>query len=90
MRIAIASLLFLLPSIIFAEEPKIRIVKSTKMNIAITGLSGGDLDTLKHDLANSGFFTITGADQAQFTAGASDSGGLHGTVTAKDGAVPLS
>jgi TolB protein len=90
MRIAIASLLFLLPSLACAEEPKIRIVKSTKMNIAITGLAGGDLDALKRDLATSGFFTVTGADQAQFTASANESGGLHGTVTAKDGAVPLS
>ena len=90
MRFAIASLLFLLTPLAFAEEPKIRIVKSTKMNIAITGLSGGDLDTLKRDLGNSGFFAITGADQAQFTANAGDSGGLHGTITAQDGKVTLS
>lgn len=91
MRFAIASLLFLLPSLtLAAEEPKIRIVKSTKMNIAVTGLSGGDLETLKRDLANSGYFAITGADQAQFTASAGESGGLHGTVTAQDGKVSLS
>ena len=47
MRFAIASLLILLPSLTFAEEPRIKIVKSSKLNIAITGLSGADLETLK-------------------------------------------
>ena len=41
MRFAIASLLILLPSLTFAEEPRIKIVKSSKLNIAITGLVGG-------------------------------------------------
>ena len=91
MRFAIASLLFLLPSLAPAEEqPRIRIVKSSKLNIAITGLSGGDLDTLKRDLANSGYFAVTPADQAQFTANAAGSGGLHGTVTDHEGKVSLS
>jgi len=91
MRFAIASLLILLPSLASAEgEPKIRIVKSTKLNIAITGLSGGDLDTLRRDLVNSGYFAVTPADQAQFTANASASGELRGTVTDRDGKNSLS
>ena len=91
MRSAIASLLFLLPVLAFAEDvPRIKIVKSSKLNITITGLSGSDAETLKRDLVNSGYFAITGADQAQFTASGSDSGGLHGTVTAQDGKVSLS
>lgn len=91
MRFAIASLLFLLPVLAPAEEvPRIKIVKSSKLNIAVTGLSGSDAETLKRDLVNSGYFAITGADQAQFTASGSDSGGLHGTVTAQDGKISLS
>jgi TolB protein len=91
MRFAIASLLILLPSLASAEgEPKIRIVKSTKLNIAITGLSGGDLETLRRDLVNSGYFSVTPADQAQFTANATASGELRGTVTDRDGKTPLS
>ena len=91
MRFAIASLLFLLPVLASGEEvPRIKIVKSSKLNIAVTGLSGSDAETLKRDLVTSGYFAITGADQAQFTANGSDSGGLHGTVTAQDGKVSLS
>ena len=90
MRIAIASLLFLLPALAPAEEKaRIKIVKSSKLNIAITGLAGSDLDTLKRDLTGSGYFAITGADQAQFTANASAGGELHGTVTGSDGQVSL-
>ena len=90
MRFAIASLLILLPSLTFAEEPRIKIVKSSKLNIAITGLSGADLETLKRDLVNSGYFAITGAEQAQFTANATASGELRGTVTDHDGKTSLS
>ena len=52
MRFAIASLLILLPSLTFAEEPRIKIVKNSKLNIAITGLAGGDLETLRRDLVS--------------------------------------
>jgi TolB protein len=91
MRFAIASLLILLPSLASAEgEPKIRIVKSTKLNIAITGLSGGDLETLRRDLVNSGYFAVTPGDQAQFTANAAASGELRGTVTDREGKTSLS
>ena len=91
MRFAIASLLILLPSLASAEgEPKIRIVKSTKLNIAITGLSGADLETLRRDLVNSGYFAVTPADQAQFTANAAASGELRGTVTDREGKTSLS
>ena len=90
MKIAIASLLFLLPALALAEEKaRIKIVKSSKLNIAITGLAGGDLDTLKRDLLNSGYFAVTGADQAQFTANASAGGELRGTLTGSDGQVSL-
>ena len=41
MRFAVASLLILLPTLTFAEEARIKIVKSSKLNIAITGLAGG-------------------------------------------------
>lgn len=91
MRLAIASLLFLLPSLTLAEEqPRIRIVKSSKLNIAVTGLAGGDLETLKRDLVNSGYFAIASGEQAEFTANAAASGELHGTVTASDGKISLS
>lgn len=91
MRFAITLLLILLPSLTFAEgEPRIRIVKSTKLNIAITGLAGGDLETLRRDLVSSGYFAVTPADQAQFTANGAASGELRGTVTDRDGKVSLS
>jgi TolB protein len=91
MRLAIASLLILLPSLTPAEEqPRIRIVKSSKLNIAITGLAGGDLETLRRDLTGSGYFSVTSGNQAEFTANAAVSGELHGTVTASDGKVSLS
>ena len=90
MKSATALLLLLLPALAFAEEPRIKIVKSSKLNIAITGLAGGDLETLRRDLVNSGYFAVTGADQAQFTASGSESGGLHGTVTDRDGRSSLS
>jgi TolB protein len=91
MRFTIASLFILLTTLAIAEEqPRIRIVKTSKLNIAITGLAGGDLETLKRDLANSGYFAVTGADQAQFTANASAGGELRGTVTDHDGKVSLS
>jgi TolB protein len=91
MRLAIASLLFLLPSLTLAEEqPRIRIVKSSKLNIAVTGLAGGDLDTLKRDLVNSGYFAIASGEQSEYTANAVASAELHGTLTASDGKVSLS
>ncbi len=90
MRFAIASLLILLPTLATAEEPRIKIVKSSKLNIAITGLAGTDAETLKRDLVNSGYFAITPADQAQFTATGSEAGGLHGAVTDRDGKNSLS
>ena len=91
MKPVIALLLLLFPALILAEDtPRIKIVKSSKLNIAITGLAGGDFETLKRDLVNSGYFAVTGADQAQFTANGSESGGLHGTVTDRDGKNSLS
>ena len=73
MRSTIAALLILLPCFALAQgEPRIKIVKSSKLNIAIAGLSGGDLETLRRDLVNSGYFTVTGADQAQYTAKGGD------------------
>ena len=91
MRLAIASLLFLLPSLAFAaDEPKIRIVKSTKLNIAVTGLAGSDAETLKRDLTNSGYFTITGADQAQYTAKGGGGGAeLQGSLSDREGKTAL-
>ena len=80
MKIAIASLLILLPTLASAEEPRIKIVKSSKLNIAITGLAGGDLETLRRDLVNSGYFAVTAADQAQFTANAAV-GAAGATIT---------
>ncbi len=91
MKSTIAALLLLLPALVFAQdEPKIRIVKSTKLNIAITGLAGGDLETLRRDLVNSGYFTVTPADQAQFTANATSAGELRGTVVDREGKTALS
>jgi len=91
MRFAIASLLILLSALALAEEqPRIRIVKSSKLDIAITGLSGGDLEILRRDLVNSGYFAVTPAEQAQFTANAAASGELRGTVTEHNGKVLLS
>ncbi|MEO6788248.1 MAG: biopolymer transporter Tol [Chthoniobacteraceae bacterium] len=91
MKSAIASLLILLTAFAPAEDvPRIKIVKSSKLNIAITALAGGDLETLRRDLVNSGYFAVTGADQAQFTASARESGGLHGSVTDHDGKSSLS
>jgi len=91
MKPAIALLLLLVPALVLAEdEPRIKIVKASKLDIAVTGLAGGDLETLKRDLVNSGYFSITGADQAQFIAKGTESGGLHGTVTDRDGRNSLS
>src|SRR5207244_5129074 len=91
MRFAIASLLILLPALVSAEDaPRIKIVKSSKLNIAITGLGGGDLETLRRDLVNSGYFSVAAAGQADFTANASASGELRGTVTDREGKVSLS
>ena len=90
MRLAIASLLFLLPSLAFAaDEPKIRIVKSTKLNIAVTGLASSDAETLKRDLTNSGYFTITGADQAQYTARGGGGAELQGSLSDREGKTAL-
>ena len=90
MKIAIASLLILLPTLASAEEPRIKIVKSSKLNIAITNLVGVELETLKRDLVNSGYFALMGTDQAQFTVNAAGAGELRGTVTDRDGKISLS
>lgn len=73
-----------------AETPRIKIVKSSKLNIAITGLAGGDLDTLRRDLVNSGYFAVAAGAQGDFTVNATVSGELHGTVTDREGKVSLS
>jgi TolB protein len=87
MRFPFAALLVLIPVLVFAqEEPRIRIVKSSKLNIAIAGLAGADLETLRRDLSNSGFFTVTATDQAQYTA----TGGPQGVLTDRAGKTLLS
>jgi TolB protein len=69
MRFAFIVLACLLPLVASAEEqPRIKIVKSSRLNIAVAGFSGADLETLRKDLVNSGYFTVTAADQAQYTA----------------------
>ena len=91
MRFPFAALLLLAPILAFSEdEPRIKIVKSSRLNITITGLAGADLDTLRRDLVNSGYFTVTGPDQAQFTAKGSGGGALQGVLTERDGKTALS
>jgi TolB protein len=83
--------LLLLSALAFAEdEPRIKIVKSSKLNIAITGLSGADLDTLRRDLVNSGYFSVTGTDEAQYTAKGSGGGSMQGVLTERGGKTALS
>lgn len=92
-RMKFAAALFVLclsVSATAAETPRIKIVKSSKLNIAITGLAGGDLDTLKRDLLNSGYFAIATGGQGDCTVNATSSGELNGTVTDRDGKVVLS
>ena len=91
MRSTIAAFLLLLPCFAFAQgEPRIKIVKSSKLNIAIVGLGGGDLEMLRRDLVNSGYFSVTAADQAQYTAKGSGGGELQGVVSDRDGKTALS
>ena len=91
MKILLVASLLLAPLLAPGQEaPRIKIVKSSRLNIAITGLTGADLETLRRDLVNSGFFAITEPDTAQFTAAATTAGGLSGTVTDGKGGTPLS
>ena len=91
MRFPFAALLLLAPILAFSEdEPRIKIVKTSKLNIAITGLEGADLDTLRRDLVNSGYCTVTGPDQAQFTAKGNGGGSLQSVLTERDGKIALS
>jgi TolB protein len=87
MRFPTAALLVLLSVFAFAQEqPRIKIVKSSKLNIALTGLAGADLETLRRDLTNSGYFSVTTPDQAQYTA----AGGSQGVLTDRGGKTLLS
>ena len=72
------------------NEPRIKIVKSSRLNIAIAGLAGQDMETLRRDLVNSGFFAITAPDQAQYTAKGTGGGSLQGVLTGADGRTALS
>ena len=90
MRFPFTALLLIASTIaLAAEEPRIKIVKSSKLDIAITGLTGADLDTLRRDLVNSGYFAVTGADQAQYTAKGSGGGELQGTLSDREGKTTL-
>ncbi len=71
------------------DTPRIKIVKSSKLSVAITGLSGSDLETLKRDLVNSGYFSIAQGAQGEVAVNATASGDLRGTVM-RDGNVSLS
>jgi TolB protein len=91
MRNSFAALLLLSVLALAQTEPRIKIVKASKLNIAIAGISGQDLDTLRRDLANSGYFTVTAPDQAQFTAKGSGGGGeMQGVLSDRDGRTTLS
>ncbi len=72
-----------------AEEAPIRIRVSSKFSIALSGLTGADLDTLRKDLATSGAFNIVPASEAEFTVTGTGSGELQGKVTDKAGKVVL-
>jgi TolB protein len=88
MRSSFAALLVLLSCLAFAqEEPRIKIVKSSKLNIAIAGLSGAELETLRRDLGNSGYFAVTPPGEAQYTA---SGGGSQCTLTDRSGRTLLS
>ncbi len=87
MKPILAALLLVLPALA-QDEPRIKVVKSDKLSIALTGLSGGDLETLRKDLALSGYFSVTAPAEAQYTVKAS--GELQGVVTDKGGQTMLS
>jgi len=72
-----------------AEDAPIRVKVSSKFAIALSGLSGGDLETLRKDLAMSGAFNIVAASEAEFTVSGSGSAELQGKVTDRGGKVVL-
>lgn len=73
-----------------AEEAPIRVKVSSKFSVALTGLSGADLETLRKDLAMSGSFNIVPAAEAEFTIAGSGGGDLAGKVTDRAGKIVLS
>ena len=90
MRFPIAALLVLLPVVASAQDgPRIKIVKSSRLNIAVAGLAGADLEALRRDLVNSGYFAITPPDKAQYTA-SGGGGESQGVLTDRGGRTLLS
>jgi TolB protein len=85
MKPIFAALLLVSASAVAQEEPRIKVVKSDKLTIALSGVSGADGEVLRKDLALSGYFSF--APDAQFTAKLS---GGQGVVTERGGKVALS
>jgi TolB protein len=62
---------------------------SSKFSVALSGITGADLDTLRKDLAMSGAFNIVPAAEAEFTVTGTGGGEWQGKVTDKAGKVVL-
>jgi TolB protein len=77
-------------SILHAEEAPIRVRVSGKFSVALTGLTGADLETLRKDLALSGAFNVVPAAEAEFTVNGTGTAELQGRVTDRAGKVVLS
>jgi TolB protein len=72
-----------------ADEPPIKVKVSGKFSVALTGLTGAELETLRKDLALSGVFTMVPAADAEFTISGNATADLQGRVTDRAGKVVL-